>query len=574
MQRESSMTSLWSRRQVLGRGAGAAGALTMQALSPRWTPLAGAARSASLPLRPAWLPPITAERGDPARLKQLALQAVDAAKAAGAQYADVRLTRTVSDRAGGSRGGSLPDEYFFGSDDEYLGVGVRCLVNGYWGFAASPFWTPDAVATLARKATAMAQANAKGPARPVEWTPVPGVTGDWTTPLEIDPFTISFEEKAAYVAGLDNAKNRWLAERNRQLRAQYGHGIALTSLAGGSCWRQEHVLATSEGTCCTQTFYRTGAPGNCGDLNIAMVPLRGTRPGGRGWEVYRDATLLEQVPEVVEALVELVTVPWKDVELGRYDLVLDGTVATTLVNGTLARATELDRALGYEANASGTSYLGPDVLNLLGQYQVGSPLLTLTTNRTLPHGTGTFQWDVEGVVPVPTTLIKDGVLVDYQTTREQAGWLRPYYEKAGKPVRSQGNAWSETALHFPVQHTPNIVLEAGQPGTPVAEMIKNVKKGLYLFWESRESSFDFQAKTGTFHAQTREIINGKLGARIGGAYVLFNSNELWKNLIAVGPAGESQAWDYTSGKGQPGQEVHYTVQAPPLAFKNQTVIRG
>ncbi len=563
MARDCSWPSLWSRRQFVGRGTSAlaltTASPTLGRLSPYLTPSLATGR-------PTWLPATSAERADPARLKQLALQAVDAAKAAGAQYADVRLTRTVSQSAGygGSRGAGSPQEHLGGTDDEVLGVGVRCLVNGYWGFAASPFWTPDAVATLARKAAAMAQANAKGPARPVEWTPVPVVTGDWTTPLEIDPFTISFEEKAAYTAGLDNAMERWI--KDNIVFAHGGRPSRLPVQGGVDCWRQEQVLATSEESCCTQTLYRTGALDRWTSL-----PFRDTHPTARGWEVFRDAKMLAQLPEMYEQLVEFGSLPEKPVELGRYDLVLDGHVATALVHGTLARATELDRALGYEANAGGTSYLGPDVLSLLGQRQVGSPLLTLTTNRTLPHGVGTWQWDVEGVVPEPTTLIKDGILVDYQTTREQAAWLRPYYEKAGKPVRSQGNAWSETALAYPLQHTPNLVLEAGQPGTPVAEMVKNVKKGLYLFWEEFASSFDFQAKTGALHAHMREISNGKLGALIDGASVLFNADELWRNLIAVGPTGESQAWDYRSFKGQPVQEIHYTVQAPPLAFKNQTV---
>ncbi len=562
MPRERSRVTPWSRRQFVGRGTGA---LALTVASPALGRLS--LRGAAYPVagRPVWLPPTRAERADPARLKQLALQAMDAAKAAGAQYADVRLTRTVSDSVG-ERGGTR--EYFIGWDDEALGVGVRCLVNGYWGFAASPFWTPDAVATLARKATAMAQANAKGPARPIEWSPVPAVTGDWTTPITVDPFTVSFEERAAYMAGVDNAMERWLKDNE-----VFAHRGRLTanglSLARGGCWRQEQVLATSEGTCCTQTFYRTEAPDHW-----AFGPsFRDTHPTGRGWEVFRDAQILAQLPALYEQIVEVGSLPEKELELGRYDLVLDGSAATALVHGTLARATELDRALGYEANASGTSYLGPDVLSLLGQRQVGSSLLTLTTNRTLPHGTGTWQWDVEGSVPAPTTLIQDGVLVDYQTTREQAGWLRPYYEKAGKPVRSQGNAWSATALDYPLQHTPNMVLEAGQPGTPVAEMVKNIKKGLYLFWGA-SGTFDFQAKTGTFSGRMREITNGKLGATIKGAQVLFSADDLWKNLIAVGPASESQAWDYTSNKGQPGQTMAYTVQAPPLAFKNQTVIHG
>jgi len=245
---------------------------------------------------------------------------------------------------------------------------------------------------------------------------------------------------------------------------------------------------------------------------------------------------------------------------------------SALVGATLAKATELDRALGYEANATGTSFLGPDVLELLGQFQVGSPLLTLTANRTLPHGAATTPWDAEGVVPEEVTLIKDGILVDYQTTREQAGWLRPYYEKVGRPVRSHGYAGAESALFMTQQQTPNLRLEPGTPGTPLEEMIKGVKKGIYCFWPNGGFAMDFQGKTGIMQWTTqREITNGKLGARIVGR-VLFNTVELWKSLVAIGPARERDEAGGGHSKGQPPQGARYAIEAVPTHFKNVTVI--
>src|SRR5690606_18852292 len=141
--------------------------------------------------------------------------------------------------------------------------------------------------------------------------------------------------------------------------------------------------------------------------------------------------------------------------------VLDAPSMVALLDRTLGRATELDRALGYEANAGGTSYLN-DPFGMLGSYEAGAPLLTVTGNRSEPGGLATVQWDDEGVRPDTFPLVENGVLTDFQTTRESAGWLEDYYARTGRPFRSHGCANAPAAVDPPLQHTPNLVLTPGR----------------------------------------------------------------------------------------------------------------
>ena len=182
-----------------------------------------------------------ADRIDPRAVEALATRAVDAARAAGATYADARLTRIVSHEYSFITGG------VFRSYDEVVGVGVRVLVNGYWGFAASPFWEPDEVVQLAQDAVAQAKENMLGTPRAVDLGHIPVATGTWSTPLRIDPFTVPIEEKLDYIRYCSG------------LAGAYGLSFVQNGTTSGLAFaRQERVVATSEGAAFTQTLYESG----------------------------------------------------------------------------------------------------------------------------------------------------------------------------------------------------------------------------------------------------------------------------------------------------------------------------
>lgn len=495
---------------------------------------------------------------DPASLITLAQHAVEAAQHAGASYADARLTRVVQHRY--KMGGKGTFEW----DEELVGLGVRALVQGAWGFAASPLWDAEEAVRLARDAVTQGKANAADQNTPVDLAPIPAVTGSWSTPIQIDPFTIPIEEKFDYIT-------YWKA------RAEAA-GISFDSdgrFSGFELVRQEQVLVTSDGTRVVQTRYETG-----GAMKMkGGVFVKHLEPAGAGWEYLLKVP--DQFPALAEELRALGSTYefTRPLQVGRYTLLCDGTVMANMLDKTLGLATQLDRAMGYEANAGGTSYLN-DPLGMIGHFQAASPLVTVTANRSAPTQLATVKWDDEGAEPVDTMLVHNGVLTDFQTTREQATWLAPYYHTANHPVRSNGCAASEDALAVTMQHMPNlavtpnasdVTLEALAASIPIGILVEGVSLGVHC---------DFQGRNGViFPGRMREINKGRIGRYIVGGGISFNSLDFWKNVTALGGAS-TQGMYYISQngnsvddlKGEPAQRTSHTVVAPAAIITKQIVV--
>jgi TldD protein len=495
---------------------------------------------------------------DRKRMEQLVLHAVDAAKRAGARYAEARVTRTVTQYV----------SVDIGADIERLTIGVRALVDGAWGFAASTYWEMDEAENLARDAVSQARINASVFPRHIDIGTYPVATGEWSTPIRIDPFKISLEEKRDFFRSLEGRLPRNVPER------VYSFGFPDTP----NFTRQERTTATSEGALFSQTTYVAGggirlvvrAMGADQKANMTSANVRGISYAGAGWELFLDAKIREQIPNLVEEAEANLFLPWKPIEVGRYEMVMPASVVGSLIAETLGSATQLDRAMGMEANAGGTSYLGPDPEDHLGTV-LGLPLFTVTANRSVQKGLATVKWDDEGVEPETFPIIEKGVLVDYQTTREQTSWLAPWYKSRQRPVRSHGCAVAPEALDFPMQHTPNLRMEPGSEATTFEEMIKNTRKGIAFLGGS--ISADFQSRTGgSYRSYMREIVDGKLGPILVGADILFASTELWKSLLEIGGPTSMAMSAHGSRKGQPVQSTLYSIEAVPARFKDMTVI--
>lgn len=549
---------------------------------------------------------VAAARIDPSPWQVLAQQAVDAARSLGAQYADARLTRIVQ------------QEYKWGAGmighDESIGVGVRALIDGSWGFAASVVPATEEVVRLARVAIAQARGHSQTSPAPVDLGTIPVARGEWVTPHRIDPFTVPIDEKEDFI-------NYWTAEAQRA-------GIPFFIKGVGS-WlrfaRQERVTATSEGALFTQTVYESGGymllqlasksqnlMDQVGDLvgqgTGPKVLVRDVGLAGAGWERLLDAKIVEQFPKLREEARELAAAGSKQSQVGKYTLVCDGATMAALVEGTLGVATQLDRALGSEANAGGTSFI-TDPLETVGHLQVAAPLVTITANRSAPQELATIRWDDEGVTPNPFTLIRNGVLVDFQTTREQAAWLAPYYERNHIRTESRGCAASEDAHALPLQMMPNLALEPSPTAVGLLDLIANVKDGI-LVENGVIGEIDSQLSTGTLEVDTdgrmgklgrmREIRNGRLGRVItgGGGAVRFSSRDLWTHVQAIGGVSTQDVVGWTQyeglhdwgmvrtvlahlgygisggevAKGQPMQRTSHSVRAVAAVLLDQPVI--
>lgn len=475
----------------------------------------------------------------------LAAAALDAARQAGASYADVRLTFLRSRSVLSGRP----------AEAETLGFGVRVLVNGYWGFASSPLWSQDEAARLGREAVAQGRANALGKDRVVELGTIPKASGEWTTPIRIEPFDIATSEILDWVAGY----------------GQYGVELKMSPSIGVSSSREQRVFASSEGAACTQTVYTTNL-GMTLEYKGRRWPV-GVRSEQAGWELILDAPMTDLMVRTKAEIDEDDRLPVKPVEVGRYDVAFNQSAMATLLGNTLGYATELDRALGYEANAGGTSYLNAP-LEMLGSYKAGAPQLTVTAERSRPGSLATTKWDDEGVAPEPFTIIQDGQLVDFQTTRESAAWLAPWYAKRGEAVHSHGCARAPSALDITMQHTPNLAMRPAAGAADFDDLVGGMSAGLAV--RELVVSMDQQRSSGLAENRTQTIYEVKRGKRVAivaGAAMLFRSTDLWRNLVALGgakslrwlPAGRSE-------KGEPSQTTSYTIGAVPGVCRNVTII--
>jgi len=499
--------------------------------------------------------------------RDLARRAVEAAVAAGASYAEARLVRQVGQTVQADRS----------SEGESHGICVRALAGGAWGFTASPSWTPSEAVALARDAVLQAKDNARWIATPVELAAVPVAKGAWATPCRIDPFTVPIQEKMDFVRSTFGRPVYRLADRRLQWM-----------MKEVICNRTERVVATSEGADFVQQFYETVtdsvAEADFTEYEIvAGVPKYTGRTGqgnvapslaGVGWETVLDADVWSMGQRAAELAYERMLIPVKPVQLGRYTLVVDAATMGRLIDVTMGAAADIDRIIGIEANATGTSYLGRDPLALLGQYAFGNAAITVTATRASQVGavTGlpTAKWDDEGVECQPFTLVQNGVLRDLPTTRAQASMLAPYYAKAGLPVASRGCAMSADAFSPPIVQSPTLVMAPSAHDTTFDDMIRGVPNGLALVGGS--VSTDFQLRQLTVTGEFREIVAGRLGAFVANAAVLFDSAQLWKNLTIIGGARSQGASHGAWSKGQPAQVFSSCVVAVPGIFRDAAVV--
>jgi TldD protein len=485
--------------------------------------------------------------GDPQR-HELALRALEAATSAGATYADVRLTLTRSQTISY---GSPP------SDEETVAAGVRALVDGAWGFVSTPIWSLDEMTRIGAQAAAQAKANTWKNAPRVDLGPRPRpATGDWVMPVERDPFQVSVAEKLDYIRSLDSYVRSF---RNAASSSVFNFE------------RQEKTFASTDGALCNQTLYRSLANSfftvSVYDPVLERSASRQApfiTPMGKGYELFEQARILDVIPQLYEeALQQLNSVALPN---SRYDIVFDGAAMAAIVNETFGAGLELDRALGYEANAGGTSYLAPPE-RILNQRQASS-LVSVTAERRLTGGAATTRWDDDGVEPTDFPLVQDGVVVDYATDREMATVLQ---NSAHLPAaHSHGCAAAVDATAMPLVRTPNLNMRP-IAGHNFDQLVSQVDDGIAVIGGGCQ--MDPQKLTGQGFAElVYRIRKGKIGPVVQNASYILRSPEFWRSIAGVGDRSTVQQRGFTTWKGQPAQTFTNSVHAPAALVRNQVVI--
>lgn len=476
--------------------------------------------------------------------KRLADAALNAATRRGATYVDVRIGRylqqSITTREARVEG--------VASDESY-GAGVRVIADGAWGFMATDQLTVESISRAAVEAVAIAKANARLQDEPVKLAPQKGVGEvSWRTPIQRNAFEVPLAEKvelllranAAALGAGANFINTQLFQINEQKYFASTDGSYIDQDVH-RIWPTFTVTATDPKSGRFQTRNALSTPCGRGYEFLSTDPA-GKRPGitaryFESYDIVEDATLAaEQARQKISA---------KSVVPGQYDLVLDPTHLGLTIHESVGHATELDRVLGYEANYAGTSFATLDKWKS-GKFNYGSPIVNFVADRTESGSLGAVGYDDEGVPAKAWPLIKEGVLVDYQKTRDQAHIVG---QTAG-----DGCCYAETWADVQFQRMPNVSLQPGSAPLTPAEMIKGVERGIYILgrgsYSIDQQRYNFQFGGQLFY----EIKDGEVVGMLRDVAYQSNTQEFWNACSAI-----CDRRDYTTfgsffdGKGQPSQ---------------------
>ena len=495
--------------------------------------------------------------------KELSDVGLNAAKAAGASYADVRIGRYLNQFVI-----TRENRVLNVANTESYGVGIRVIANGCWGFAATNEVTKDGIAKTAKRAVAVAKANSKIGSAPVELAPQKGYGEvSWKTPIEKNAFEVPIKEKVDLLLGANAA-----------------------AMAGGANFvnstifavNEQKYFASTDGSYIDQDIHRFYPSFTVTKIDPAKGSFETRRslssPVGMSYE-YLDASQSETIGGITPRYkkrydmmedIKFATkqagekLAAKSVDPGKYDLVLDPSHLWLTIHESVGHPTELDRVLGYEANFAGTSFLTLDKWRS-GNFKFGSEKVNIVGDKLQVGSLGAVGYDDEGVGTKKWDIIKDGILVNYQAIRDQAHIIGL--------KESQGCCYSQSWQDVQFQRMPNVSLQPGKTPLSVDDMIKNVEKGIYIIGDG-SFSIDQQRYNFQFGGQLfYEIKDGKIAGMLNDVAYQANTQEFWNSCTQVCDANDYRLGGaFNDGKGQPSQSSAVSHGACTSRFNGVNVI--
>ncbi|MDO9556622.1 MAG: TldD/PmbA family protein [Coriobacteriia bacterium] len=476
-------------------------------------------------------------------MKELIANALEASLAAGATYADARVVHTTEEHLSARNG--LVDGI---STSESIGIGVRVVAAGAWGFAATSELGHDAIAETARLAVAIAKASALTLRTPVHLSALQAYVDRWEGPCGIDPFGVSFEDKLAVLLAADEA-----------LRAEAAVKIAKGSL---DFIRVDKAFGSTSGSYIEQRYTESAAGITAYAIADGEVLPRSypNSHGGQavqgGWEAILALDLPGNAPRVAEQAAALVSAaPCPPTTT---TLIIDSSQIALQVHESIGHPTELDRVLGDEAAFAGTSFL---TLEDLGTLRYGSEHVTITSDATIPGSLGSFGYDDEGVPAQRDFIVTEGLFTGFQSSRESAPAIG---RESNGCMRADG--WNR----IPLVRMTTLSLEPG--GWSLPDLIADTDDGIYLetnnSWsiDDRRLNFQFACEIGW------EIKNGELGRMIKNPNYTGITPQFWNSCDAVCSRDHWQVWGIPNcGKGEPMQVAHVAHGAAPARFRDVQV---
>lgn len=479
-------------------------------------------------------------------MRRLADAALQRARDLGAEHADFRLERVRAETL------RLSDASLEGSiDADDLGYAVRVVKNGTWGFASGIDLTPEAAVRVAEQAVEVAVVSAAVNREPIELAPEP-VHSDatWVSAYDVDPFEVPLRDKVALLA-------EWSDRLLRDPRVDHVQA-SLQQV------KEQKFYADTAGTSTTQQRVRLhpelevmkSADGRFETMRTLAPPV------GRGYE-YLTGTAwdfpgeLARLPELLE---EKLRAP--SVEAGRYDLVVDPSNLWLTIHESIGHATELDRALGYEAAYAGTSFA---TFDQLGKLVYGSQVMNVVGDRTTEHGLSTIGYDDEGVATRRFDIVSGGVLTGYQLDRRMA--------RLKGLGSSNGCAFADSPGNMPIQRMANVSLLPAPDGPATEGLISGVERGIYVVgdksWSIDMQRYNFQFTGQRFY----RIENGRLAGQVRDVAYQATTTDFWRSMAAVGgPQTYVLGGAFNCGKGQPGQVAPVSHGCPSALFRNVRIL--
>jgi TldD protein len=476
-------------------------------------------------------------------MREIVQEAVQAARAAGAGYADARFVEQDTESL------TVRNQEMEGiSRARSTGVGIRVLVDGYLGFAATATTEPADVARTAKLAVEIARAASRLPREPIHLAEVEPVTATWSSQVQEDPFTIPLEEKVSL-----------LMEASRRMQRVEGVSFGEAML---DFWRRHTVFGSSEGALIDQTITHSGggieatAIGD-GEMQRRSFPnsFRG-HISAAGWEHIPRLALVEEAERIGTEAAELLSA--RDCPSEVTTLVLDSGQTGLQVHESIGHPIELDRVLRMEEAYAGTSFITPEDR---GRLRYGSPLINVTADATIPGGLGTFGFDDEGVPAQRVPIIEEGMFRNFLSSRETAAVIG---DRSNATMRADG--WE----HLPLIRMTNINLEPGEGS--LEEIVGDTADGILM---STNQSWSIDDKRVNFQFGCEiawRIKNGKRTELYRNPNYTGITTEFWGSCDAVGGREEWVLWGTPNcGKGQPGQTARVGHGTPPARFRNVQV---
>jgi len=518
-----------SRRDFLKSAGVAAGALSLSSL-PDWISSVNATEEAA------------ANGVDKNALADVALST---AKRLGVTYADIRINRYRNESIA-----TREQQVQNVSRGQNFGFGVRVLYKGTWGFASSRSVTPADARRITQQAVEIARANSVYQRKPISLVPVEKVVTSWKSAFEKDPFEVAIDDKIQFLLSLNES-------------AMKTQGVNFVN-SFMSFVNEQKFYASTDGSRVEQYIIRINPSFTVTAVNRANGDFQSRNalggPQSMGYEYIEKYDWKREAQQAGEEAV--MKLKAKAIDPGKYDLVLHPSHLWLTIHESVGHPTELDRSLWMEANYAGTSFLTPDKI---GKLQFASKIMNFVADRTQPAGLATVGYDDEGVPAQRWHLIKDGVFVDWQTTRDLAamtGQKKSY-------GCNHGDSWG--SISFP--RMPNVSLQPGPDNTSLDDLIAGVEKGILIYGDG-SYSIDQQRYNFQFGGQVFwEIKNGKRGEMLRDVAYQSRTTDFWNSCDGLGgQATYELGGTFSDGKGEPGQSNAVSHGCPVARFRQVNVL--